>query len=257
MTDHVAVEEFVRGFRARVRAMRQPGQRLVEARGIVALLGTNARALDGRALVTGDEALGVLQEHIDTLAARVVNVFAAAEECHRVLAGTGAYRLEPCTAMVHPDLGTMPPVELAAGLSLRPVTSGSSSPGEVPLEQAAAAALRSDASAGPLDDLEGFVAYLRSVPSARYLAAVDADGAVRATAGTATFDADAGVFFVNTDPAWRGRGVGTAMTAAALRVATEAGARRACLDSSALGLSIYLRLGFAPVAPATLFVRED
>jgi len=65
------------------------------------------------------------------------------------------------------------------------------------------------------------------------------------------------VFFVDTEVAWRGRGVGTAMTAAALRAAAGDGAQRAFLDSSALGLSIYRRLGFEKVSEGTLFVRED
>lgn len=257
MTGDRATTEYVRGFRARVLAMRQDGQRLVDQPGIVAVLGTSAEALDGRALVTGDEALAALEDHLDTLAARVVVVLREAERCHTLLAETGTYRLEPCTAMVHGDLRSIPHVDLAEGLTLRPVDVSSSSPDEVALVAAAEAALRSDPSGGPLDDLDGFVAYLRSVPNACHLAATEADGVVRATAAAATFDHAAAVFFVNTDPAWRGRGVGTAMTAAALRAAASAGAERACLDASGLGLSIYVRLGFRAVGPATLFVRDD
>src|SRR4051794_398638 len=256
MADARAVDDFARGFRARVAAMRQPGQELLDLPGIVALLGTSAEALDGRVLVTGDDAATVLRDRLADLSARVVNVFAAAQTSHRLLSETGDYRSSACTAMVHGDLARIPETELAEGLRLQPVALTTGSAG-VPIEDAAAAALRSDPTAGPLDHLDGFVAYLRAAPNARYLAAVDRDGAVRATAATGIFDGTASVFFVNTDPGWRGRGVGTAMTAAALRVAAEAGGRQAYLDSSALGLSIYLRLGFVPVSPATLFVRED
>jgi len=63
------------------------------------------------------------------------------------------------------------------------------------------------------------------------------------------------VIFVNTHPDWRGRGVGQAMTAAALRAAQNSGARRACLDSSDAGLSIYARLGFKTVARTKRFFR--
>lgn len=70
-----------------------------------------------------------------------------------------------------------------------------------------------------------------------------------------------GVFNVATDPRWRGRGYGGAVTAAVLSDAREAGAPRARLQSSALGYRLYERLGFhtvewwpcwtAPPAPST------
>jgi GNAT superfamily N-acetyltransferase len=253
MAAESGIDDYVRGFRGRVAATRRDGQQLVDGRGIVALLGTSARALDGRALVTSDDALDTLRGHLPALSVRAVTVFAAAEACHRLLADTGDYRLEPCTAMVHGDLGSVADLDLPEGLSLRPVSRMSDTTEGVALEDAAAAALRSEPSAGPLDD---FVAYLRMALNARYLAATDADEVVRATAAAAVFGRTAIVFFVNTDAAWRGRGVGTAMTAAALRAAAEAGAENACLDASELGRSIYLRLGFRPVSAATSFVRK-
>jgi len=64
---------------------------------------------------------------------------------------------------------------------------------------------------------------------------------------------DASVFFVNTDPGWRRRGIGQEMTAAALRAARQSGARRASLDASDAGRSIYSRLGFEAVSPAVRF----
>ena len=93
------------------------------------------------------------------------------------------------------------------------------------------------------------------MPDVKYLAAVDAASTVQATSAGARFTATAGVFFVTTDPAWRGRGVGTAMTAAAIRSAAAAGARSAVLDASPLGLSIYRRLGFEAVGDVVLFSR--
>lgn len=76
---------------------------------------------------------------------------------------------------------------------------------------------------------------------------------MRATSGCSVLDADAHAFFVNTDPRWRGQGVATAMTAAALDWVHTSGAQTASLDASQGGLSIYLRLGFEPVSPTTLF----
>jgi ribosomal protein S18 acetylase RimI-like enzyme len=65
------------------------------------------------------------------------------------------------------------------------------------------------------------------------------------------------VMFVNTAPDWRGRGIGRAMTAAALAAAQEDGARHACLDATDAGLSIYLQLGFEVVTRTTRFFRAN
>jgi ribosomal protein S18 acetylase RimI-like enzyme len=57
----------------------------------------------------------------------------------------------------------------------------------------------------------------------------------------------AGVAYVGrvvTVPACRRQGIGTAMTVHALRIAKEAGYRIAVLTASAMGISIYRRLGF-------------
>jgi GNAT superfamily N-acetyltransferase len=251
----MTIEDFVGGFRARVASTRRPGQEVVDEPGMVALVGTSSAALNGRVLVTDDRALEVLTTRWTELHARVTNVFAGATECNDLMTRTGC-RQEPCTAMVSHDLDAIPELDLYDGLTLRPVARTAADADCVPLRDAADAALRSDLSAAPAADLDDFVDYLLGVPNARFLAAVDAQGVVRATAATATFGEFTGVFFVNTDPGWRGRGVGTAMTAAALRAAADAGARTACLDASALGLSIYLRLGFTPVSANTLFVRQ-
>ena len=98
------------------------------------------------------------------------------------------------------------------------------------------------------------VTYLRSLPEGpRLFAAVDDDGVVRGTSGSRIFCSEAYVFFVNTDPGWRRRGVGLSMAAAALRFAAESGATRACLDASGPGVPLYRRLGFTPVAQITQF----
>lgn len=76
---------------------------------------------------------------------------------------------------------------------------------------------------------------------------------IRATSGAGAFGAEASVMFVNTDPNWRRRGIGLAMTAAALHSARASGARRACLDASRAGATIYRRLGFEVVTEMTRF----
>jgi ribosomal protein S18 acetylase RimI-like enzyme len=88
----------------------------------------------------------------------------------------------------------------------------------------------------------------------RLFAAIDDDDVVRATCGCAVFGTVASVMFVNTHPDWRARGIGRAMTVAALRAAAEHGARHACLDATDAGLSIYRRLGFEALTASTRFV---
>jgi GNAT superfamily N-acetyltransferase len=247
------VEEYLAGFRDRVHSMQHPGQEVLDAPGILGLIGRSAEALDGRVLVTDDRAREVLARREPDLRARVVYVFDDAEASYDLMSRVGGYRRTPCTAMVCTDLAVIPDLALPAGLVPRPVGAGTAA---VPLAAAAAAALRSDPDMAPTTDPDSFVDYLRSIPHATYLAAVDDASVVRATAASATWGPTAGVFFVNTDPAWRGRGVGTAMTAAALRAAAALGASRACLDASELGLSIYRRLGFESAGRITQFVRE-
>ncbi|MEU8298522.1 GNAT family N-acetyltransferase [Micromonospora sp. NPDC048909] len=55
------------------------------------------------------------------------------------------------------------------------------------------------------------------------------------------------LYFVGTQPEHRRRGVGAAMTAAALDLARERGVRTAALTSTAAGESLYGRLGFGTV----------
>ncbi|MFI9005638.1 GNAT family N-acetyltransferase [Actinosynnema sp. NPDC053489] len=68
------------------------------------------------------------------------------------------------------------------------------------------------------------------------------DGRPAATAYAFLAGGVAAVHYVVTLPEWRGRGIGTAMTAAALREA--AGCRVAVLTASPSGIGVYRRLGF-------------
>jgi len=54
----------------------------------------------------------------------------------------------------------------------------------------------------------------------------------------------AGLYWVATRPAFRGRGVGTAVTRRAVEEAFAAGARRCVLHATEMGVRIYRRLGF-------------
>ena len=133
---------------------------------------------------------------------------------------------------------------LPDGLALRHVKRlGNEVPDAVPLEEAVALVIASDPGLTELP--ETFAGFLRGLPSSvQLLAAVDEQGVARATSGCDVFGEYARLFFVNTEPAWRRRGIGRTMTAQALRAAASSGARRAVLDSTDAGVSVYSGLGF-------------
>jgi GNAT superfamily N-acetyltransferase len=79
-----------------------------------------------------------------------------------------------------------------------------------------------------------------------YLATID--GRPAASAGVLMTGGVAGIYWVGTPDEFRRRGLGTAVTAAALRDAYGEGYRVACLTASELGLPVYARLGFEPYA---------
>lgn len=55
------------------------------------------------------------------------------------------------------------------------------------------------------------------------------------------------IFNVATNAAYRGRGLGTALTQAAIDAGRDRGATVACLQSSAMGVPVYERMGFRTV----------
>ena len=247
-----SVDLYVAAFTARCEAVRRPGQRAVGEPGVHGLLSTADDPLI-RLLVVDDRAYDVLVGLLPDARAGMINVLATAGRCAELVGRHPAWMPNTAMAMVCRDLRTVPTVALPSGLRLRPVRRLPDDPPDgVPLERAVAAAML--AAPAIEDPPDVFAEYLRSLPSAfRLFVAVDRDGAVRATAGSGAFGQEATVLFVNTQPDWRGRGIGRAMTAAALRSAVESGARRASLDASDAGMSIYLRLGFEVVARTTRF----
>jgi ribosomal protein S18 acetylase RimI-like enzyme len=70
------------------------------------------------------------------------------------------------------------------------------------------------------------------------------DGRPVATSGLALSHGVAGVYVVSTLPAWRRHGYGEAMTWHAVGRGMALGARFASLQSSAMGLALYERIGF-------------
>jgi GNAT superfamily N-acetyltransferase len=236
---------------ARWRALRRPGQPEVHQAGLHGLLACDEDPRV-RLLVTDDQAYPKLVAVCAGARAGMITVFAEAVRCVELLDSDPAWRSSPATAMICRDLMDVPRLALPDALRLRAVRRVAEDPPDgVALEDAVAAVAHAD----PREDAEELTAFLRSLPGATQLfAAVDADGIVRATSGGTLSGRHTRVIFVDTDPAWRGRGIATAMTSAALQAAQLQGAREATLDASEAGRPIYLRLGFEAVVQTIRFV---
>ncbi len=211
--------------------------------GLQGVLGGNGERRT-QLLVTDDRAHDALAAVLPDATAGSIRTFGAAGRCAQLVADRLRWSSDTVTAMVSSDLSTVPALTLPSELTLQPVRRlPDDDGGGVALVDAVAAAMSATtAIKGPP---EAFAEYLRSLSSSfRLFAAVDRDGRVRATSGSGAFGSYATVVFVNTDPGWRGRGIGRAMTAHALHTARRAGARYAALDASAVGRSVYLGLGF-------------
>lgn len=63
----------------------------------------------------------------------------------------------------------------------------------------------------------------------------------------------AGIYAVTTAEPYRRRGIGTAITAAALRAGRDRGLRIGTLQATELGLPVYDRMGFEALGQYELF----
>jgi N-acetylglutamate synthase-like GNAT family acetyltransferase len=146
------------------------------------------------------------------------------------------------------DLGHLGSVPMPAGVDVLRVAVRPGVPG-YPLEPALRLATEygEAAPAAAVRDLELEASLLRSLPGIQFFAGVTQDGECVATAGSRVVGGAALVASVATHPSARRRGIGTAMTAVALRAAAQIGATEAYLDATAAGRAIYSRLGFAHV----------
>ena len=251
-----APDAYVAAFDARCASVEGSGTRRVDGPGIHGLIPVDGES-PTELLVLDDRAHDVLSTVLPLAGPGTVRVHAAARRCAELIRRDRMWMPKAVTAMVCPDLRGVPEPPLPPGLTLRPVCRVPEDPPDgVPLTDAVAAAGR--ATPGGELSTAALASYVRSLPERpRLFAAVDDDGVVRGTSGSRAFSSDAYVFFVNTDPGWRRRGVGLSMTAAALRSAARSGATRASLDASGPGIFLYRRLGFTAVAQITQFSRAD
>ncbi|MGZ6562877.1 MAG: hypothetical protein ACXVH1_25435 [Solirubrobacteraceae bacterium] len=167
--------------------------------------------------MTDDQAHDALADLLPDARGGMIRIFGTSARCAQLVADRLAWSSDAVTAMVCGDLQTVPAVALPSDLTLQPVQRlADDEGGGVPLADAVAAA--TSASSAIEDQPTVFAEYLRSLPPTfRLFAAIDSRGDVRATSGSGVFGRYATVIFVNTDPDWRGRGIGQAMTARARR----------------------------------------
>lgn len=88
-------------------------------------------------------------------------------------------------------------------------------------------------------------------PVVRFAATLD--GRMVGTALLLTTHDVAGIYVVTTLPEYRRRGIGTAVTAAALETARERGLRVGTLQASQLGEPVYRRMGFTKIDEYRLY----
>ena len=206
-----------------------------------------------RLLVTDDSGYERLVAELAGPWRGVAMVFERAERCHELVRNSPGWNGHSEMAMVHRDIRAMTSASLPDGLRAKPVnTAFAQSLDGVTPEGAAAVAVASDPDVP--DSPAGVAAFVKGMPaSVSVFAAVDAEGIAHATAACQVFGEYAQVFFVNTEPAWRRRGIAMAMTFEALRAAAALGVQRAFLHATEDGLPVYRRLGFEEAGMVTRF----
>jgi ribosomal protein S18 acetylase RimI-like enzyme len=201
-----------------------------------------------RLLVTDDSGYDRLVAEVASAWRGAAMIFEQASRCNEFLRSQPGWSAERSEiGMVLRDLQAAKGDTLPDGLELRHVIlAASETPDGVPLKDAVTVAIASDL--GIKESVDDVAGYLSALPSSvRMLAAVDESGTARATSACHVFGDYAQVFFVNTEPAWRRRGIGQAMTLEALKTAARLGARQALLHATDDGASLYERLGFEAV----------
>jgi GNAT superfamily N-acetyltransferase len=102
---------------------------------------------------------------------------------------------------------------------------------------------------GPIQDFLGSFS-----PAEQVAVAAREDGRTVGVATGLMTDETIGIYNVATLADYRGRGIGSAVTTAVMSEGRERGCTNAILHTSAMGRSVYERLGFVMVCPTTQWV---
>lgn len=225
------------------------GGHLVEEPGLVRLVADDDGVRGGVLLWDLVEPAKVTDVLTTDAAPQWVALLPPAAELAPVVAEAGWDCQEQRTAMALDDLTRLREAPLPPDIVISPVAVRQSSEGSSLEEAVRLSVLYGEDPSASSRDLEIEAQLLRRLTGIRFFAALEADGRCVATGGSRVVDGGALVAGVATLPSHRRRGIGTAITAVALRAAAEAGAREAFLDSSPEGVGIYRRLGFAEIGP--------
>ncbi|MFG3065347.1 GNAT family N-acetyltransferase [Streptomyces sp. NPDC048231] len=164
-----------------------------------------------------------------------------------VLAGHGAHEFTSIPVMVRPLEEAVDPMEPPAGLRIEAVT------GQDQLRELVRTYSASMGVAASLEsDIVRIESHRRDNADIVRLAAILEDRVVGTTVVITAHDV-AGIFIVHVAHTHRRRGIGTALTTAALRVGQDRGMRLAALAASAAGEPLYRRFGFVEVSQYRLF----
>lgn len=224
------------------------GVRFVRLDGVVACVGADP-STRGAVVVTSAVPESRLDEVLAYGVPHWIALLPAAAPLAAAVAARGWSAQEERTAMALPDLRHLEVPALPPEVEVRPVAVRQNAEG-FPLSEALGLALSYASPTTPSErDLALEAQLVRRLPEIRFFAAVGPDGSLLSTAGSRVVDRAALVASVATHPAARGRGIGTAMTAIALRAAADAGATAAYLDARGEATQMYRRLGFQALGP--------
>jgi len=161
--------------------------------------------------------------------------------------GLGTYGDAPGMVLDHPLAAARPP----DGVELREVTSDADAQGFAAVQGAAYGTYGMPPDVTPL--MLANVEVLRAPHIATFLAF--ADGEAAAGAMVVVTHGVAGIYWVGTTPAARGRGLAELCTRAATNRGFELGARVAALQASVMGEPIYRRMGYAEATRYPILVQ--
>jgi predicted GNAT family acetyltransferase len=112
----------------------------------------------------------------------------------------------------------------------------------------------SDSAANALVHLEATLSDLQYEAQQRFLGFLN--GIPIATSALAVDSGVAGIYVVATVPSVRGKGIGRAMTVMPLLEARQLGYRVGILQASAMGYSLYQKIGFREVCLYRLYIQS-